>query len=678
MATCLEDSLSQSVCSVCFERFKVPRKLPTCAHSFCEECIVIYSTSLFENNEDGTPIELPCPLCREVNQLPADNTDVGEWVSSLELNEELAKSAETESQNELPELCARCKESSRPVSASKYCFECQEHLCERCCRTGHRFKLLWNHSIIETTQLLGDKKQKELMERMSVYTLCKRHPEKKLRFICVEEGKLCCDTCRDVLHSTCKDVKEIKDYANKDALAEGVPKLKEILSKLSDLSKVIIQRKKENEVSNKTDSQTILGEIQTMRQRVNQVFDAVEDNVREQCKALTKKCALAEQEDISKLQDLIQSFDASSKILDKALDLAPLDSIFIILHELQNSLVKQEIAVLEFRHKYQRLGLEFKLDTLLRQIQDLSPNEACEMVEVNVKKTDMELPTYSERHLIRYCNFKENGKRLGSGMSQELHFTGMAVIPDDTMIVVEHNIGRCVLIDSMFKMICYTTLADNGPCQKRYPRSVCYLGGNVVAVSVPDEKKICLIDTHPKTLKVAVEVCTEYEPLALHRLGNGDIAVSWNDPVGFGFLTLNQTYIPKEKLYFDRDQRGRIIKSFWYMAIDEERSQIIQPCIVDKAVFCFDFAGVPKFAYKHPELTNPQGVNIDPDSAIYVCDKDHDCIHILSPSGEPARILREGIPKQPINVIYMSKSEELVVANDSKPCSGIFRFKVEI
>ena len=52
---------------------------------------------------------------------------------------------------------------------------------------------------------------------------------------------------------------------------------------------------------------------------MNQVFDALEDNVREQCKALTKKCAITEQEDISNLQDLIQSFGVSSKMLDNAL-----------------------------------------------------------------------------------------------------------------------------------------------------------------------------------------------------------------------------------------------------------------------------------------------------------------------------------------------------------------------
>ena len=355
----------------------MPRKLPSCAHSFCEACILKYTTTLVENKEDGTPTELPCPLCREVNHVPTNNADVGQWVTSLELNEELVKSVETESQKDTPELCVRCKESSRPVAASKYCFDCQEHLRERCCQTGHGFKLLRNHSVIEIPPEDSDKKQKQLIESISVYTLCKRHPEKKLRFICVEEDKLWCDICKDMIHNTCRGIIEIKEYVTKNNITEEVPKLKDKLSSLSYLSKLLILRKNENEASNKTDTQTILEKLQTMRQNMNQVLDALEDNVREQCKALAKKCALADQEDISKLQELVKTFDISSKMLDNALKQAPLDLTFIILHEMQSSNEYQETTILEFQHNFKRFGLEIaSLDELLQKIQALSPNLA--------------------------------------------------------------------------------------------------------------------------------------------------------------------------------------------------------------------------------------------------------------------------------------------------------------
>ena len=483
-----------------------------------------------------------------------------------------------------------------------------------------------------------------------------------------------------MFHKSCKNVKEIRQYASKDNTTEEASKLMEKLSKLSDLCKIIIQRKDENEVSNKNDTETILEKIMDMRRNMNQVFDALEDNVRQQCKGLTKECALADHEDIAKLQELVQTFDISSKLLDNALNLAPLDLIFVIQHKLQKSTEKQETTVLEFRHDFQRVGLELNLDALLQKVQALSPNEANKLTKVDVKKTDIELRNYPDRHLLRYCKIENVGEKFGTGACPELYFSGMTVLPDNRMILVDHRYGIYCLIDSKYNLVHsgYLTSAPGKQDWNKTLRGICYIKNNVAAVSVPKEKKLYFIATQAKSLEITGEVRTRYEPHALHSLSDGDIAVAWDKPAGFGVLTFNQSYTLDEKLYFDRDQRGRIMKSFLYMAVDEERSQIIQPCKIDKAVFCFDFAGSPKFTYKHPELTRPQGVTIDPDGAIYICDRDHDCIHILSAAGEPARIIREGIPAEPINVIYNRKRKEFVVANGTKSYSGIRILKVKI
>lgn len=52
-------------CTICFEIYKDPKTLP-CLHSFCKDCI---------NNlrqEKAGKNSYPCPICREVFQLPKD------------------------------------------------------------------------------------------------------------------------------------------------------------------------------------------------------------------------------------------------------------------------------------------------------------------------------------------------------------------------------------------------------------------------------------------------------------------------------------------------------------------------------------------------------------------------------------------------------------------------------
>lgn len=114
--------------------------------------------------------------------------------------------------------------------------------------------------------------------------------------------------------------------------------------------------------------------------------------------------------------------------------------------------------------------------------------------------------------------------------------------------------------------------------------------------------------------------------------------VSWEDPVAFGLLALNGCSYD-EKVYFDRDANGRIFRCINYMAVDEKRAHIVQPCSLDQAVYCFDFQGIPKFTYSHQNLSYPRRVAIDHEGNIFVCDYSNSVIHVLSEQGQLVRLI---------------------------------------
>lgn len=99
--------------------------------------------------------------------------------------------------------------------------------------------------------------------------------------------------------------------------------------------------------------------------------------------------------------------------------------------------------------------------------------------------------------------------------------------------------------------------------------------------------------------------------------------MSWQDPVAFGiyrFTCSTSINCSIERVYYDHDAEGRELKTFDFMAIDETRSHIIQPCSSDETVYCFDFKGNPKFAYNN-NVGLPRGVACDADGNKYVCDQ---------------------------------------------------------
>ena len=105
------------------------------------------------------------------------------------------------------------------------------------------------------------------------------------------------------------------------------------------------------------------------------------------------------------------------------------------------------------------------------------------------------------------------------------------------------------------------------------------------------------------------------------------------------------------------------------MAIDENRSHVIQPCTTDEAVFCFDFNGNPKFKYKGKDNFYPRGVAVDGYGSIFVCDYNNDAIHVISPTGNALRVIQksEGCPTLPLAIGFKKNGEEFAVTKRGSP-----------
>ena len=110
-------------------------------------------------------------------------------------------------------------------------------------------------------------------------------------------------------------------------------------------------------------------------------------------------------------------------------------------------------------------------------------------------------------------------------------------------------------------------------------------------------------------------------------------------PWTFCILAVSRYRIKQRKVRLEQDKNGRKFKTFRYLIVDESRLHVVQPCIVDQAVYCFDYQGNPIFTYTDDKLVFPQGVAIDIHGNIYVCDSKSCCIHVISSSGNGLGII---------------------------------------
>ena len=680
MATATVNENMLPTCPVCFDWYKEPRKLSVCSHSFCEKCIVKYVTT-FLKTEQGIGEEFQCPVCRATNPCPSNDKEVDEWVQRLDIDTELLMRLDTQKEGNV-KLCVRCQELKRCSEATRFCLDCQEYLCKFCCEIGHGFKTLKNHVIFDrgTEERKSDEKEEAANETLSKYLTCPRHSDSILTLVDKCDNTLCGVQCTIENHSICNPVTEIGLYSSFKQTEETANILTDKFIKLVAISKAIIEQKRKNEIENKKDTFRVCTKIREMRAKLNSQFDALEENISQQCKALTKKYTLSALEDIETLQDINSNIAFSQHLLDKAKQKGSPNLFYVLVNNLQEKLKFYETSILDLRQQCKNYKFDILVKEKLGELLELGPADTDSMVLVKETVGTVALPKYTERKLIKYCAIEKFDTRhiKTEDMKYFPFYTGVAYLPEDRIIFVDNFNGLCCLVSADCSVIasCKLTSVYTASVDGNQPVGVAYTNKGTVAISMPTQKKLVFASVDDN-LKILGEVHTKYMPWALSGLRNGDLAVSWSNPHAFGIITLYKYCQFEEKTYFDRDTNGRIFKQCLFMAVDENRQHVIQSCEIDKTVYCFDFRGNPKFTYTHSELVHPQGVSVDADGNIYVCETKKALIHILSPEGVNIQLVtfKEEHLKRPVCVAFKIDAAEFVVTDISDTYRRIYMFR---
>eukprot|EP00105_Crassostrea_gigas_P018509 XP_011436656.1 PREDICTED: E3 ubiquitin-protein ligase TRIM56-like [Crassostrea gigas] len=170
-------------CTICFEIYKDPKTLP-CLHSFCKDCI---------NNlrqEKAGKNSYPCPICREVFQLPKDGA--GDLKTNFCLKNLIDFVTSTK---EIKKLCSFCRIKGENIDATSLCLTCNDLLCTEC--ADHRHKattLTLHHRVVPLAEVTAGKYNDEIRSKQQIP--CSKHEGEDLRFFCET-----CDVpvCRDCI-----------------------------------------------------------------------------------------------------------------------------------------------------------------------------------------------------------------------------------------------------------------------------------------------------------------------------------------------------------------------------------------------------------------------------------------------------------------------------------------------
>ena len=682
MAEATNDEVEILICCICDNECIGPRKLPGCGHTFCETCVLIRVTEL--KDKDVLVNGFPCPSCEVVSPAPDDVKAAIHWIKSLEKGIDTELEKRTIDKKTKFVQCSPCKTLEKSTKAVKRCDDCNEPFCASCSVISHTHPSLKHHTLVnieDSNEQYGE--AGEIFNTLCKLMECNEHPGNLITFYCNDGEAYACEACVTTKHKDCKDVvKANAAAAEKERVEEEeVVYLKNSAENLNSYAKSLSEGKSDDLAANNKQVESIATHIKAIRENIDQLLDIFEQSAIESAHSAAKKRKTTVDEEQRILAKMETTSDLYIKLLERLQLRGPSYQIDVITRMIKERLKTFETDLLKMSGQFKKNVIRLKQHDDVRKL----PTEINHLIHmkdaVEEIKVESEIPRFQSRLLLSHCEV-EKVKQI-STQGNFPSYPAYNVIYLRTGAIIQFLVYQidkaCIMIDKMGNVsdtlqvtAVLRSWIRTGQDDVATMFREAWKKDKLIALPLSEEKKIVLVSVEDK-LQVKYVVDTAYQPKALHVMKNGDIAVAWYDPVAFGVLSPDSV-LPQTKVYFRKDKAGREIKSFDFIAVDEQRSHVFQPCTKDNALYCFDFDGVHKF--KCDGIISPRGVDHDADGNIYVSAYQKDSLHVISPVGLELRKI--SIVADPRAISFNKDRDQMVVTQERSLCITIFKLKKHV
>lgn len=613
-----------TICSICFEKFKVPRILP-CSHIFCHSCISSYIESSCKSKE--APVGFSCPLCREFVPAPAAFDKPNKWAKCFPVCDIIEKFVKIRELN----LCLPCQREEDEEVATDICITCEEPICGNCAKYHRRNLTSRTHLIVPVNSIEPSILLKSFISD-ETNSNCPEHPDKQIELHCSDHQKPCCSLCAGTVHRQCSNVESIKQVTDK-AKKQGFIRM--WLNEMNTFEKrlhTIKEGQEDNLTQIESSSDTIKEEIKNLRKKINDHLDRLEDKNLNELSKITKQSRRLISATIDSLSDRIHFSGRCIQRLQNLEDMS--DACFM----------KEYYHVIESFKELKTATLkvhDMKLESsILKESHEITNLKYISAISVVHSKYDVRLDIV-QLSLCPTFEFDISNDDVYCG---DLSSNG-------TLTLAKYGSSKIGLQQ-------YTMNSDDCQTTKEYRSDNCFFGLVVIEDFIyatnRNDNSVTIISSETFTFRGKIPVGEKLVPYGICQ---------WKE---YLFVAC-QTAILKYSI------SGRFMQSysvnFNTLFVTAIRSgNIVYSNTSQNCVESMDQNGYRLWKYVNAKLKSPHGVDKDEMDNLYVSNTDKSNVHILSCDGSLIRIVEE-IPR-PIFMKVQESSRICCV------CSNFRKIKV--
>ncbi|KAK3601362.1 hypothetical protein CHS0354_037677 [Potamilus streckersoni] len=624
-------------CPICLEQFKVPTSLP-CLHTFCLKCITSHITDYV--TQAGNVEKFNCPVCRQEIQSPRPGISSTEWAKLFPIDSFKA-SMLPDSKEQLH--CDSCAYEGTTSTVRGFCIVCKEHLCDECIKFHHKTKALREHKIINAEELT---EIPDYEVQLPNEDMCSAHLDEEIKFFCKDHKGLFCSSCTFLNHRACREVFDLK-LQSKELIEMFKPS--EIIDKLIDLEAKL--QKTTEEKGNcleklKHQADHLIVEIQDLRQKVNALFDQIENEVKEQGNRIYKEMSMKLLDEKQQCQSLLAALKNSHRLVKTVTTFGSRPRVVNTLLKVEEQLEYYVKTVCHYQKDHKQADIKLEVDYRLKQLGDLKWNDL-----VDVKYTD-------KKSINLDWNVCEKKIEL---VDSDLycccdHASFATYLSKHRVVLVDLDTKTCRMCNTAFDRICEYPMLSS-------PSAVCKVGAEEFAVALPMERKIQFF-TYNNSMKPTKFFRTRVACCGLAPLENRDLAVTYLSNRFLYVAILSESGLEKKCIRLDECNRTNYKAS---VTVDPTQTRAYVTCHDTNALYVQELESGKCLVYQNPKLKGPEGVALDTLGNVFVVGSQSHNIHQLSPDGNLLRIITENISPFPHDICFNENGDQfLVTFNDPK------------
>ena len=559
--------------------------------------------------------------------------------------------------------CDFCEREQKLVEAICFCSDCNEKLCEECKGVHDKNTQLRKHNILDI-----DKVNEANEEILREIDRCVVHPDKKVKYYCIDDDAIFCSNCAIVKHRACTVLDAIEDRVKDMEVNGGVAKIK---LDIETLKKYVKELKAHNKKLMKTlDVNTAQKWVKLQRERVMELFDHIEANIQEDSNRIRKEESQKVKKHQENCEEIEVAMDDSLQILTNVCDAGTPIQIFVAIQKITAELREREKELIALHEQANDVSIEANFFEA-RFDETLKSMERCFAVKLSLTDPSLDkLPYETPKPVIKLKQepeVKKDEKEVKFEMEvnvktktnlRQPRITGSLFLPDSRIVLIDRKNRQLKLYDAAFTMV-------GNEHFEEMPWSVVQMEGMTIAVSL-NNNRIAMMEIDGNSFYLIKYISTNYSLCPL---------VITNDKEFAGLSNSGRSHL--EMINMDGKTVSQSKMSFAAplgLAIDKLRNVMYVSCRDENKMYAIDENDEVIFTFT--DLLGPMGVNVDNAGNIYICSSRSNEIIQLNKEGEILRRFlteKNGITK-PLHISFNRDCSRFLVSSEDSDTVKIYRF----